>query len=442
MSEKSSRRRLIKSLGALSVGTMAGCPALDDRSPEDEGSTDRKAKTSNDTPVSESPTQDSSTEISDSSETETEIGTETDSCNQGWNPEFNWQIDLPSFPGGILAGSDSIFCPVENSDGPAIYSIDPQTGETTWTAKTTHRGAIDHAQNILASAEQNHLRAYSSSSGALEWSSEAPNGGRFSTIPRVTSNAVVVGAVNQETSHRSLENPYLRIYSFDPSDGSTNWYRELETEPEYLITDDGEIFIGMSDDTVMLLDDSNNVQWTRDNPEPSEGYVDSRPSFSGNYVFTVINGNVYAIDRKTGAVQWRSDQSIILSIKDSVVYCSTHSEEEQYLRALDIETGNLSWELKLNTTPAEPLSFINWKGQTGYFSLRSESENAPSKLVAVDRDNHCIIDELVFSSRFFTSPVIQGGSILVADLPQAGPRLTAINIHEGVIERLAHQRAG
>ena len=430
MSKKPSRRRLIKSLGALSVCMVAGCPAFDDRSPEDGVSTDRNTKTSSDTPATESPTQDSPTENSNSSETETEIETETDSCNQGWNPEFNWQIDLPSFPGGILAGSDSVFCPVKNSDGPAIYSIDPQTGEINWTAKTTYRGAIDHSQNVLASAEEHLLRAYSPSSGALEWYSEAPNGGIFSTIPRVTSNAVVVGAVNRETSHRNTENPYLRVYSFDSSDGSTNWYRELEAEPEYLLTDDGEIFIGTSDDSAMLLDDSNNVQWNRVNPAPSEGCVDSRPSFSEEYILTVINGDVHAINRKTGAIQWRSAQSILLSIKDSMVYCSTHREGKQYLRALDIETGSLGWELKLNATPAEPLPFIYWNGQTGYLSLRSESENAPSKIVAVDRNNHCIIGELVFSSRSLTSPVINGGSILVADSPKAGPRLTSINKHD------------
>ena len=206
--------------------------------------------------------------------------------------------------------------------GPAhlgVYESQPPQLSLKWTFSTN--GAIYSSPAVaggtvyVGSADGN-LYAVDAASGKLRWKFDAH--GRVSSSPAVAAG--VVYAVSLDGN----------LYAVDAATGQQRW--ALATEGEHRFTRPGNL--GAFPPTEVV-------------PDPWDFFLSSPVVVGKAVYFGSGDGHVYAVDAKTGALQWKFKTGDVVhgspAVSGGLVYVGSW---DTYFYALDAATGALKWKFK------------------------------------------------------------------------------------------------
>jgi eukaryotic-like serine/threonine-protein kinase len=190
----------------------------------------------------------------------------------------------------------------------------------------------------------------------VKWS--VPTGGFVIGSPAVVNGVAYIGSADG------------RLYAIDAERGTVKW--TLKTGARVASSPavaDGMVFVESYDDTLYAVDaSSGRPKWkfaTRGErrfagthlhgllpaaqtmPDPVDVYLSSPAVWQGAVYFGSGDGNVYALDAKTGTVRWQFRTGDVVhaspAIVDGTVFIGSW---DSWFYALDAVTGKLRWRFK------------------------------------------------------------------------------------------------
>jgi len=230
--------------------------------------------------------------------------------------ELLWQKDLGEgdsaghagnnarLSGGVTAAYDRLFIGSENA---TLYCLDQNTGEVLWEVATAgeilSRPATDSAMVLVVSASGS-VEAFSALDGKLRWRTDFE-------LPNLTLRGT--------------------------------------SEP---VASNGGLLFGRADGRLaVVLEDNGQIAWEQRIAQPSGATeidrivdVDSRPVVIGSTVYVIAyNGQLMALDLRSGAVQWKRDYSSYQNLGSAGLSLYI-SDSRGHLFAVDRQTGTELWE--------------------------------------------------------------------------------------------------
>jgi outer membrane protein assembly factor BamB len=205
-----------------------------------------------------------------------------------------------------------------------------------------------------------HLGVYAAPAAtalpAIRWRFQTD--GRVIASPAVAGNTVYVGSADR----------YL--YAFDAATGAVRW--KLRTGARVASSPavaDGVVYVESYDGALYAVDAATGAQkWTFQTagerrfaaahihgalpaaetmPDPFDVYLSSPAVWNGAVYFGSGDGNIYALDAKTGAVVWKLKTGDVVhaspAIADGVLYIGSW---DRYFYAVDAKTGAVQWKFK------------------------------------------------------------------------------------------------
>lgn len=363
------RRALLRRLGAVSAGLVAGCNAAPDaasRSPSP--GTGRSTTASPGTPTS--------TATPEQTSTATETPTPAFSGNPGPLPEATWPLTyrgmtnasyLPDGPGFERK-------PIVDWTVQEPVEDDPEYFDPRLTPPVIADGRIYTTKRLTYGPEQSppdqhYLMAYATTSGETRWKQPIRKGSsaRFPTAPAIQGNTVFVGhdrilrahdtAAGEEAWRRDLEGPIAAIFPTPDrtyvrthrsvvavgEDGTVHWTDDRSDFPGALALGTRNLYVGASRRLVALNPETGEVRWKRTLPATG-GYGITRLVTVDGGVFALQNsGDLYTFDAD-GKPVWNPDGSYgAISTDGGRLYATV--QEAGTLRTFDIATGRRLWEL-------------------------------------------------------------------------------------------------
>ncbi|WP_435143758.1 PQQ-binding-like beta-propeller repeat protein [Halobaculum sp. P14] len=211
------------------------------------------------------------------------------------------------------------------------------------------RSSLVVADGKVYAGTDGELHAVDAASGRSLWRSRLREGESplISSTPAVADGRVYLGANDG------------RVYALNASDGSHEWSYVLESDgwvgaPPTVVEDTAYVASnnseGDSQGTIAALDAATGTeQWRL----PLDGDVESAPAVVDGTVYVSVAtagvDNLLAIDAKTGGRRWGFSAQLRVpgapAVVDGTVY---FGDEDGWLYALDAKTGEIEWQ----TTPA------------------------------------------------------------------------------------------
>ena len=180
------------------------------------------------------------------------------------------------------------------------------------------------------------LTCYSLADGEKLWSFKSAM--RIIGTPAADKNTVVFGSAD------------MNIYGIDASNGQLRWKIATDAPVLGAVTiHDGIAYIGGSDHCFRAIDIKSGKEiWCYDRVE---GYIETKPLvYNDLVIFGAWDKNLYALDKKTGAEQWRwhegkpgkfySAAAVWPVAANGKVFIA---DPERVLTAIDAQTGETVW---------------------------------------------------------------------------------------------------
>lgn len=244
--------------------------------------------------------------------------------------------------GGPATGMNKVFIGSENGE---VFALDAETGELSWQGDIKGEVIVAPAfdtNTLVVNSASGVLKAFNATTGEDLWQIEQevpPLSLRGISAPAVASGGVVVGSASGEVGVFLLEQGQQGwIAEIGESSGSTELERVVDVDSTPLIFGD-KIYSVSSNGNLAAIDlRSGRILWKRQ-------YSSYRQlAISGNTLFlTNIRGHVYAIDRINGLERWSN-----LSLNNrgvtgpaTVGNYVVVGDFEGYLHWLDQDTGEI-----------------------------------------------------------------------------------------------------
>lgn len=367
------RRSVLRAIGAVSTGFVAGCNASPDQS------------ASSPLPTTGEPTTDadqsgtSSTATDTSTPTDTQTRTETPapafSGEPGPLPDATWPLSYR----GVTNGSYAPNGPRFDRDPVVEWRIEePVTGEQeSFDPRLTHPVIADghlyttkkltHGPN-QAAPEQHYLLSFDAASGTERWRQSIREGPafKFPTAPAVGGQTVLVGhdrvlrahaaETGEERWRRDLGEPIYAIYPTADRiyvrahrsiyglglDGTVTWSTELDNYPGDLVLGTRNLYVGASRRLRALDPETGERRWARTLPATKAYGIRRLVSVDGGVFGLQHSGDLYTFD-DNGQPAWRPDGSFgAMSTDGGRLYTSA----EGVLRCFSVAGGKQVWELQ------------------------------------------------------------------------------------------------
>ncbi|WDE12696.1 outer membrane protein assembly factor BamB [Thalassomonas haliotis] len=244
--------------------------------------------------------------------------------------------------GGPAAGMNKVFIGSENGE---VFALDAETGELAWQGDIKGEVIVAPAfdsNTLVVNSASGVMKAFNATTGEDLWQIEQevpPLSLRGISAPAVASGGVVVGSASGEVGVFLLEQGQQGwVAEIGESSGSTELERVVDVDSTPLIFGD-KIYSVSSNGNLAAIDlRSGRILWKRQ-------YSSYRQlAISGNTLFlTNIRGHVYAIDRINGLERWSN-----LSLNNrgvtgpaTVGNYVVVGDFEGYLHWLDQDTGEI-----------------------------------------------------------------------------------------------------
>lgn len=211
-----------------------------------------------------------------------------------------------------------------------LYAFDLREGELEWSITDAIRGGPAVVDDRVVFTSENGVSAVDSRDGTERWSASLES-------PR---NPVVDdGACYVRTD--------AGVAGIDAADGTILWERDPNVERAgapavhdgacYLLTSEGELLARDADDDDLL--------WRADVPQEDYPGV---PSVTDEAVVVASGSDVVAFDPADGSSLWKREHGNAgrLAVTNDVVYTG-----REFLRGLDVETGEEVWEGEVDLVP-------------------------------------------------------------------------------------------
>jgi outer membrane protein assembly factor BamB len=175
---------------------------------------------------------------------------------------------------------------------------------------TLYVGSADHKMYALNSA-----------SGALEW--------EFQTEGRVTSSPAIADGIVYFESYDSY------LYAVTADSGRLAWKFKTAGERRFAGT-----HLHGSEPAAESM------------PDPFDVYLSSPAVWDGNVYFGSGDGNIYALDAKSGQLKWKFKTGDVVhaspALADGILYVGSW---DSYFYALDARSGSEKWRFKSGIDP-------------------------------------------------------------------------------------------
>ena len=191
-------------------------------------------------------------------------------------------------------------------------------------------------KKVYVGDDSGTLTCYSLADGEKLWSFKSAM--RIIGTPAADKNTVVFGSAD------------MNIYGIDASNGQLRWKIATDAPVLGAVTiHDGIAYIGGSDHCFRAIDIKSGKEiWCYDRVE---GYIETKPLvYNDLVIFGAWDKNLYALDKKTGAEQWRwhegkpgkfySAAAVWPVAANGKVFIA---DPERVLTAIDAQTGETVW---------------------------------------------------------------------------------------------------
>lgn len=221
-----------------------------------------------------------------------------------------------------------------------LYAIDARTGEQLWTFDREHRVSIEHApaasDGVVLFGSGGYLYAVDVETMEEMWRFEPERFG-VDTKPAVADGTVYFGGMDG------------RLYAVEAETGEEAWAFDTGSRIRHspALADDVVYVVNHEGTTFGVSAGSGEELW-RAAPE-TEGRAAAlgAPTVSGEMVYVPYHLGLYALDRRTGEVEWKiaehTPQGSPVSAGDTLYYKHTGGSETVGLVALDASTGEELW---------------------------------------------------------------------------------------------------
>ena len=224
--------------------------------------------------------------------------------------------------------------------------------------------------------------------GQVRWSYDIGQDGdqtSFHGNPLVIGDQIITGTDGSGIGH---------VYSFEIATGKVRWKYPITKGvpngiglPGDIVRLGDNIFGAIFGDELVSLDvKSGKINWTFASGYDGKAFRWSQsPAVAADRVFFGgINGTVYALEKQSGKLIWKRDLgsrvSTNLTTAGNDLYIGT---ADGFIRRLDTKTGEITAEMKLETTP------VGWPTVTGdsllLFLNRGGGAGGAQSLLSVDR---------------------------------------------------------
>lgn len=367
------RRTVLRAIGAISAGFVAGCNANPDQATASPLPTTERPATDADQATTPQPATDTPTPTE--SQTPTETPVPAFSGEPGPLPAATWPLSYR----GVTNGS---YVP----DGPRIDTApevdwrieEPVSGEQEsfdprLTPPVIADGRLYTTKKLTygpnqAPPEQHYLLSYEANSGTQRWEQSIRAGGafRFPTAPAVRGTTVFVGYNRLLRAHetesgnerwrRDLGEPIYGIYPTADRiyvrahrsiyglavDGTVTWSTELENHPGDLVLGTRNLYVGASRRLRALDPETGERRWARTLPATKAYGIRRLVSVDGGVFVLQHSGDLYTFD-DNGQPAWRPDGSFgAMSTDGERLYTGA----EGVLRCFTVTNGNQVWEFQ------------------------------------------------------------------------------------------------
>jgi outer membrane protein assembly factor BamB len=174
---------------------------------------------------------------------------------------------------------------------------------------------------VYAGSSDGKFYAVDAKSGRARW--------QFKTGARIASSA----AVSDGTVF--FESYDAKFYALDAATGKLKWTFATGGERRFA----GKNLHGILPKAEMM-------------PDPFDFYLSSPALSSGNVYFGSGDGNVYALDARTGALRWKFATGEVVHASPAVVHGTVFiGSWDSYFYALDAQSGALKWRFKTGDDP-------------------------------------------------------------------------------------------
>ncbi|MEN2768564.1 carboxypeptidase regulatory-like domain-containing protein [Ornithinibacillus xuwenensis] len=304
---------------------------------------------------------------------------------------------------------------------------------------------VVNADTVIIVTESGYVQAFDLDTGDEKWTFRT--GGSNRSTPTITEDYVYVAGGGDQM-----------LYALDISSGVVHWSINTENFPVYEspIYEDGILYVTSSIDemTKVRALDATNGRTLWSTTIGSSSY--SGASLLGEQLFigSVETGNLYALSKQDGAVNWTFEAtgggfaSFPVVVEDTVYAFSTNFESSGTLWAINAETGEERWHAEGigDTQAASPVVYEDtilvssasapvlkaFDRQTG--ELRWENKNVTTtvnngvvssngvffiidstfSLKAIDVLSGELLDQWALSGSSSSTPAITNGQVVVA----------------------------
>lgn len=326
-----SRRQALQALGAVALGSLAGCSVVDEQiRRHTRWSADRVAWAG---PMNDSPRSLVLTETSLYSGTHWGVyAFDPAGGDQQWYTELDSPDDTLDYTGDVTTNDDLVY----TSGSGEIIALDPSDGTREWT-----QGVEGYGHRLQATADrlyacEKSVRALDAHSGEEVWTTDlAAEGSR----PTVVDGTVYVGTRDGV------------VVALDATDGEERWRRSLGgarvRQPAVV---DSTVYVGglrASSGTVVALEaETGEVVWQESTTRVGP---DQAPALTDDAVFVGGRGDgqaqLVAHDRSDGSRQWTTDAGTGLvgpptATADTVYAGAT----DGMFYAVDRSSGAIQWQ--------------------------------------------------------------------------------------------------
>jgi outer membrane protein assembly factor BamB len=261
-----------------------------------------------------------------------------------WRWDYPREGYLNSIIGGLLLEQGRLYF---GSTGGIVYALDAAYGDLIWQyetgSKIWSKPAVD-GNTLYIGSFDGKLYALDADTGEGEWAEPFEAKGPVITTPLVYNNIVYIGSFDRHLYAVDADTGEL-VWSFPDTD-------EAETSPGKWfwaspVVDNNTIYAPNMDGNVYILDaESGAMINALDLGSP----ISSSPTVANDRVIVATEeGKVYSIAADGSQSEELRDLGVRilapLAASDGILY--VHTQEEETLYALDVDTGAILWNTPL-----------------------------------------------------------------------------------------------
>ncbi|KTG14446.1 PQQ-binding-like beta-propeller repeat protein [Haloferax profundi] len=228
-----------------------------------------------------------------------------------------WQKSVDGLRGAPAVGDNVVVALADST----VLGLDPETGETVWTAPKTKTDPFQGSPVVVDETvyvpTELSLLALDLTDGTIRWQHTTGE------------ETIATPAIEDETVYYGDYDTY--VYAVDAATGEERWRAKTDAHIECNISvADGLVFAGSRDETVRALDaTSGECLWTREfGAEPDVIATD------GSHVYVDIGRQLYALETTSGASCWSTaygdTRGIGIAVGGGHVYTPLTDPESEY----------------------------------------------------------------------------------------------------------------